>query len=84
MILKELIFTLDTLGVVVLKELIFYSFPLGRVWWSRKNVILTVSTLIQCGGLQRTKFSQFSLWKGVVFLKEHILNSIFSGRVWWS
>ena len=52
MVLKELIFTVSTLGgcdglertdfeqfllwegVVVLKELIVYSFYFGRVWWS--------------------------------------------------
>ena len=53
MVLKELIFTLDTLGVVVLKnsflqfplwkgvmvlkELNFNSFHFERVWWSSKN-----------------------------------------------
>ena len=30
MALKELIFTLDTLGVVVLKELIFLQFPFWK------------------------------------------------------
>ena len=31
--------------MVVLKELIFISFYFGRVWWSWKNLFLTVSTL---------------------------------------
>ena len=30
----------------------------------------TVSTLRQCGGLERTGFEQFLLWEGVVVLKE--------------
>ena len=34
-VLKELVFTISTLGgVVVLKELILNSFYFGRVWWS--------------------------------------------------
>ena len=38
MVLKELIFKFVILeGVVVLKELIFYSLYFGRVWWSLKN-----------------------------------------------
>ena len=33
-VMKELIFTVDTLGgAVVLKELIFNSFYLGMAWW---------------------------------------------------
>ena len=40
-------------SVMVLKELIFYSFYVGRVWWSWKNWFLTVSTLGGCGGLER-------------------------------
>ena len=43
-------------GVVVLKELLFNSFYFGRVLASGKNRILTVSTLGQCGGLEKTDF----------------------------
>ena len=53
---------------MVLKELIFNSFYFGRVWWSLKELILTVSIL----------------WEGVVVLKELIFNSFYFGRVWWS
>ena len=35
-----------------------------------KELILTVSTLGGCGGLERTEFLQFLLWEGVVVLKE--------------
>ena len=54
-------------GVVVLKELIVYSFYFGRVW-VLKELIFT-GTLGGCGGLERTDFSQFLLWEGVVVLK---------------
>ena len=53
-VLKELILTFSTVeDVVVLKELICNSFYFGRVW-SFKELILTVSTLGGCGGLERT------------------------------
>ena len=46
MVFKELIFNfLLWQSVVVYKELIFNSFYFGRVWWSSKNSVLTVSTL---------------------------------------
>ena len=67
-------------GVVVLKGLILNSFYFGTVWWSWKNWIWTVSTLGQCGGLERTDFEQFLLWEGVVVLKELILNSFWLGK----
>ena len=38
-----------------------------------KELILTVSTLGGCGGLERTDFKQFLLWEAVVVLKELIL-----------
>ena len=41
---------------MVLKELIFNSFYFGRMWWSWKELILTVSTLGGCGGLERIDF----------------------------
>ena len=41
---------------MVLKELIFNSFYFGRMWWSSKNLFLTVSILGMCGGLERTDF----------------------------
>ena len=44
---------------MVLKELIFNSFYFGRVWWSWKNLFLTVSTLGGSGGLERTDFNSF-------------------------
>ena len=49
-----------------------------------KELILTISTLGGYGGLERTDFKQFLLWKGVVVLRELILNSFYFGRVWWS
>ena len=57
MVFKELIFKfLLWQSVVVYKELIFNSFFFGRVWWSSKNSVLTLSTLGGCAGLQRTQF----------------------------
>ena len=47
-------------------------------------MILTVSLLGVCGGLERTDFSQFLLWKCVVVLKKLIFISFFVGKVWWS
>ena len=74
-------------GVVALKELILKSFYFGRVWWSWKNWIRTVSTLEWCGGryggLKRTDFEDFLLWDSVLVMKELILNSFYFGRVWW-
>ena len=67
-------------GVVVLKEVILNSFYFGRVWWSWKKWLWTVSTLGGCGGLERSDFEQFLLWEGVVVLKEVILNSFYFGR----
>ena len=49
-----------------------------------KEPFLTISTVGECGGLERTDFEQFLLWEGVVVLKELILNSFYFGRVWWS
>ena len=55
MVFKELIFKfLLWQSVVVYKELIFNSFFFGRVWWSSKNSVLTLSTLGRYGGLKRT------------------------------
>ena len=49
---------------MVLKEGIFNSFYLGRVWWSWKNHFLTV----------------FYIWEDVVFLKKSFITvSTFSG-----
>ena len=39
---------------MIMKELIFNIFYFGRVWWSLKELILTVSTLGGCGGLEGT------------------------------
>ena len=41
---------------MVLKELIFNTFYIGRLWWSSTNSFLTVSTLRGCGGLEGTNF----------------------------
>ena len=61
-------------GVVVLKELILNSFYFGMVWQVLKELIfLSVSTLVGCGGLERTHFEQFLYWDGVVVLKKLIL-----------
>ena len=47
-----------------------------------KELILTVSTLGGCGGLERTHFIlQFPLWEGVVVLKELIFNSFSFGTL---
>ena len=46
-------------GMVVLKELSFNRFYFGRVWWSSKKWLLTVSTLGGCGGLEETIFDSF-------------------------
>ena len=49
-----------------------------------KELILTVSTLGQCNGPERTDFEQLILWEGVVVLKELIFNSFYFGTVQWS
>ena len=71
---------------MVLKELIFNSFYFGWVWLSllKKKLILTVSNLGGCGGLERTDFYQFPLWEGAVVLKELIFNGFYFEQVWWS
>ena len=52
-----------------------------------KELIVTVSTLGGCGGLQRTNL-KFLLWEDVVVIKELIcyvvFNSFYFGRMWWS
>ena len=70
--------------MVVLQELIFHSFYIGRVWWSCKNEFFTVSTLGGYGGPDRTDFIQFLLWEGMVVLTELIFNSFYFGQAWWS
>ena len=49
-----------------------------------KELILTVSALGGCGGVERTHVQQFLHWEGVVVLKELILTVSTLGRVWWS
>ena len=49
-----------------------------------KELILTVSTLGECGGGERTDFQQFLLWEVVLVLKELNFNSLYFGRVLWS
>ena len=46
-----------------------------------KELILTVSTLEGCGGLERTNFNSFYFGRCVVVLKELIFNSFYFGRV---
>ena len=41
---------------MVLNKLIFNSFYFGRMWWSSKNLFLTVLALGGCGGLEITDF----------------------------
>ena len=64
-----------------------------------KELIFNSFTLVGCGGLERTEFLQFLLWKGVVVLKEMIFmfllwegvvvlkelifNSFYFRRMWW-
>ena len=49
-----------------------------------KELILTVSILGGCGGLERTDFFySFYCWEGVVVLKELILTVSTLG-IWWS
>ena len=38
-----------------------------------KELVLTISTLRGCGGLERTHFYHFLLWEDVAVLKELIL-----------
>ena len=84
MVLKELIFTVSTLGGCCLEGTDFEQFLLWEGVVVLKELIFTVCTLGGCGGLERTDFEQFLLWEGVVVLKELILNSFYFGRVWWS
>ena len=42
--------------MVVLKEEIFNSFHIWRMWWSLKEVILKVSIFGGCGGPERSDF----------------------------
>ena len=49
-----------------------------------KELILTVSALGGCGGLERTHFQQFLHLQVVVVLKELIFNSSYFGRMWCS
>ena len=63
---------------VVLKEIIFNSFYVGRVWWSWKNWFLTVSTLVE-HVLVLTENWLLTVsnlrWKLVVLRKKQIFNS---------
>ena len=49
-----------------------------------KELILTVSILGGCGGLERTDFYHFLLWEGMVVLKELNFNTFYFERVWSS
>ena len=48
---------------MVLKELILNSFYFGRVSAFLKEMMLTVSTLRQCGSLERSNFNSFYFGK---------------------
>ena len=63
MVMKELILTVSTFGRCgVLKELILTFSIVGGVV-VLKELFLTVSILGGCGGLERTDFNSFYLWK---------------------
>ena len=49
-----------------------------------KELILPVSTLGGCDGLERTDFLQFLLSEGMVIFKELIFDSFYIGWMWWS
>ena len=49
-----------------------------------KELILTISTLRECGGHERTDFNSFYLGRIVVVLKELILTISTLREVWWS
>ena len=66
---------------MVLKELNFNSFFIGRVWWTSKNWFLTVDTLGGCGGLERNHFKWLIPLGDVVVLKELIFKSFYLGMV---
>ena len=48
-----------------------------------KELILTVSTLGGCGGLESIEFLTVSTLGKCGVLKELIFNSFYFGRVWW-
>ena len=80
--------TFDGLGgigsdLVVLKEEIFNSFYICRMWSSWKKRFFTVSTFGECSGLEWIDFEQFLLFVGLV-LKEEIFNSFYIWKMWWS
>ena len=54
---------------MVLKELIFNSLHFWKVWWFLKELVLTVSTLGGCGGLERTDFNSFYFGRAWIFFK---------------
>ena len=76
-----MILTLSILGRwCSIERTIFNSLYFGRVWWSSKKSVLTVSTLVRCSGLERTEFLQFLHWECVLVFKELILNSFCFGQ----
>ena len=86
-------------ALVVLTELIFHNFYVGRIWWPWTDflwfwpwedvvvlteLILNSSTLGGCGGFERLDFLQFLLWEGVIVLKELIFYTFSFGSMWCS
>ena len=49
-----------------------------------KELILTVSTLGGCGGLERTDFVTVSTLERCGGLERTDFNSFYFGRMWWS
>ena len=66
MTLRYILMNIIIEDMVVLKELIFNSFYIGRVLMVLKGLI----------------FNSFYYWEGVVVLKELNFNSFYIGRVW--
>ena len=52
-----------------LKEEIFNSFHICRMWWSWKKSFLTISILGGCGHLEKRDFYLFLLWVDLVFFE---------------
>ena len=66
---------------MVFKELIFNTFYFGRVWWSSKNSVLTVSTLAGVVVFKELIFNSFYFGRSVVVFKELILTVSTLGQV---
>ena len=68
---------------MVLKELISNCFYCWEGVVVLKKLILTVSTLGECGGLDKNSFFYtFYCWEGVVVLERTDFNSYYLRMVW--